>query len=120
MMRVFGWATDPEDQWTRPLPTSSRWFKARLLGGDYCAPKDASGGYDSSKWFHLRRAWCRWPLLPFLSWRYPFTQQGGYLGFKVWGIDGPADVATYLLLIGTSAAEGARAVHLSGRLWEPA
>lgn len=117
-MRIFGYATDPEDQWTSPLPTSSRFFKLRLLGGDYCAPKNANGGYDRPKLWHLRRAFFSLPVLPFASWRYPFTRHGGYAGFKAWGIDGAADVAAYAKLIGSeSAPAGSRALHLSARFW---
>jgi len=36
----------------------------------------------------VTRFYLRWPVLPFISWR--FGKHAGYAGAKIWGVDSPS------------------------------
>ena len=78
---------DPERELTDPLPEiSGRRFIFRLYSGDICDPLNGN-------WFvepyptKVIRFFCKYPVLPFIAWRWPFSNRGGYLGFKLYGVD---------------------------------
>ena len=82
---------DPERPLTDPLPEpGGRRFIFRLYSGDWLDPVCVG-----TNWFnppYPKRIWHRfvkWPVLPFIAWRWPFTTRGGYLGFKLYGVDAP-------------------------------
>jgi len=84
--------TDPERELTDPLPEKHWSFVFRLYSGDICSP--VLGTFFGEHWFeapfpkYVWRAFCRWPVLPFIAWRC--NTKGGYAGFKLYGMDAPA------------------------------
>lgn len=98
-MRVFGWASDPQEEWTAPYPRGWIGFKLRKLGGSLVSPDIASGEYRSGRsgepknWFNTVPTLVTVGYLPtprkwFFSvgiWKFGF-----YIGHKVFGVDSPA------------------------------
>lgn len=88
-MRVFGTSNDPLP-WTNPFPTidtddgipGEDGFIWALRGGDVCSPD--SWGLP----VHVKRWYCRWPVLPFFSYRR--GRFGFYIGWKCFGVDNVA------------------------------
>lgn len=108
---------DPERGLTDPLPElGGRRFVFRLYSGDWLDPIWPLFGNTwfhppfPSKVFHLR---CRWPLLPFIAWKWPFVNKAGYLGFKLYGVDN-AVYAQWLCRV-EEIFDGSQAVCLSVR-----
>lgn len=106
------WRNDPERPLTDPLPElGGRRLIVRIYSGDFCDPYG-----DPDGWFGPKLP--RWvirlklPFMPFLAWRWPFTNRGGYVGFKLYGVDSP----NYTTFIPAEEVfEGSRACHLSFR-----
>lgn len=91
MRVVCHYRNDPERELTDPLPElGGRRFIFRLYSGDWLDPIGIG-----TNWFeppfpqHVLHLRVRWPILPFIAWRWPFTKRGGYLGFKLYGVDVP-------------------------------
>lgn len=87
MKIICHYRNDPERGLTDPLPElGGRKFIFRLYSGDVCDPVNGN-------WFKepfptkVIRFFCKWPVLPFIAWRWPFTTRGGYLGCKLYGVD---------------------------------
>jgi len=85
---------DPERDLTDPLPDhGGRNFIMRLYSGDVACP--LFGTLFGEFWFHpphpkkLIRFNTKWPVLPFISFRWPFTERACYIGFKLYGVDAP-------------------------------
>ena len=83
---------DNERPLTDPLPEiGGRRFIFRLYSGQINDPVQIGG-----KWFeppYPTRVWKQYvslPILPFIAWRWPFSKRGGYIGFKLYGVDSPA------------------------------
>jgi hypothetical protein len=91
MKVIRGYSTHPEQPLTKPFLSSNGLF-IEFRGGDVCDPVQI--GLFGGKWFeppypkHVWRWFCRYPLLPFISWR--LGGKGGYIGFKAYGADSPA------------------------------
>ena len=92
MKVIIHYQSDPERGLTDPLPEKKWSFVFRLYSGDICSP--VLGTFFGEKWFeppfpkYVWRAFCKWPILPFIAWRC--NKRGGYLGFKLYGVDSPA------------------------------
>lgn len=78
---------DPERKLTDPLPEiGGRKFIFRLYSGDVCDPVNGN-------WFKepfptkVIRFFCKWPVLPFIAWKWPFVKKAGYIGAKLYGAD---------------------------------
>ena len=78
---------DPERGLTDPvLEKGGRRFVFRLYSGDICDPLNGnwfSAPYPTKVW----RTFCSKPILPFIAWRWPFSNKAGYIGFKEYGAD---------------------------------
>ena len=92
-MKVFcHYRNDHERPLTDPLPEKKWSFVLRIYSGDICNP--LLGTFFGEKWFeppfpkYVWRAFCKWPVLPFIAWRC--DKLGGYIGFKLYGVDSPA------------------------------
>lgn len=77
---------DPERPLTDPLPElGGRRFVFRVYSGDFC---DKIGGAwldpNNLPWKIFRATLS---FMPFIAWRWPFTERGGYCGFKLYGVD---------------------------------
>ena len=83
---------DPERPLTDPLPEpGGRRFIFRLYSGDICDPVQIGGNWFTPP--YPTRVWRRrvtWAVLPFIAWRWPFTNRAGYIGFKLYGVDSEA------------------------------
>lgn len=83
---------DPERDLTSPLLRDTpRRFVFRLYSGQINDPVQIGGNwftppYPTSVW----KKFVTWPVLPFISWKWPFMNRGGYMGFKLYGVDAPA------------------------------
>jgi hypothetical protein len=79
--------TDPERDLTDPvLEIGGAVFVVRLYAGDICDPY--GGNWFSPPWpTRVWRWFSKYPILPFVAWRWPNTTRGGYLGFKLYGVD---------------------------------
>lgn len=72
---------------TQPFPPKGRHLLVRMVRGDYCDPFfDPDGWYGLVPPLMLLRTRTK-RSFPFISWRYPFTDRGGYSGAKVYGLD---------------------------------
>lgn len=79
---------DPERGDTDPLPElGGRKFVLRVYSGDVCDP--FFGNWFTPPWpkFVLR---FKFQFLPFVAWKWPFTNKAGYIGFKLYGVDAEA------------------------------
>lgn len=91
-VRVF-YQSDPDRPITDPLPEKPWSIIFRLYWGDICDPSKLTQLIFGESWFGPRfpskvwRTYCKWPILPFIAWR--FKSKGGYIGFKVYGVDSP-------------------------------
>lgn len=90
MKATCHYRNDPERGLTDPvLEPGGRRFVFRLYSGDVMRPLDG-------KWFEepyptrVLRFFCRLPVLPFITFRWPFLDKACYIGFKVFGVDSPA------------------------------
>jgi hypothetical protein len=125
-MQVYGWSTDDEKDWTAPFPAG--WeggVKLRLLGGDILDP--VRGTFElrpgvppgtEPGWFNavpraVYRAFQARRCLPFFS--FGFFRFGGYIGWKVYGVDQPAYL-DYPLVAREDVYPGSRALCLTMRL----
>lgn len=111
-MRVIrGLSTNRNQPATSPFPAANGLF-IELRGGDVCDPIGAG-----SNWFsppfprHVIRYFCRWPVLPYLSWR--FGRRAGYLGWKIYGVDSP--VYGQWLCQPSEVYDGSQALSLTAR-----
>lgn len=104
------WRSDPERPLTDPLPERNG-IVLRFYAGDFCHPI-----LRAPDWFHppwperiIRRTLS---FMPFIAWK--IGPKGGYLGFKLYGVDSEA----YLNWPGYTNAEvfpGSQACHFSFR-----
>ena len=92
MKVICHYRNDPERGLTNPLPEiGGRRFIFRLYSGNIFSP--IFGTLFGEHWFeppfpkYIWNAFCKYPLLPFIAWRWPGTTRGGYLGFKLFGVD---------------------------------
>jgi len=86
-MRITrGLSTNTTQPATAPFPLSSGIFM-ELRGGDICHPIGSGDWFKHPYFKRVFRAFCRWPVLPFISWR--FGSKGGYIGAKIYGVDSP-------------------------------
>ena len=94
-MKVSGYATDPESNWTTPYPKARFGLILRLLRGDYMAPDLSDAvlrpGRTEVNWFNaipirITRKVVGWR--PFLS--IGICSWGVYMGWKVYGVDSAA------------------------------
>lgn len=104
---------DPERPLTDPvLEPEARWFVLRVYSGDFL---DIIGGswFDPTRppWKVLR-AKLRW--MPFIAWRWPGTERGGYIGFKLYGVDS-ANYVTFEGVCPQDVYVGSQACCLSFR-----
>ena len=89
MKIIRGWSTDPARNPMDPLLEKNWSFFLEFRGGDICDPVSIGG--MGGNWFdppypkHVMRWFCKWPILPFISWRCKKRQ--GYAGFKAYGAD---------------------------------
>lgn len=110
--------TDPERGLTDPL-LESPGLHLRIYSGDICDPIQIGGG----NWFNppypkrVWRAFCKWPVLPFLMWRFPKWLGGraGYAGFKLYGVDSPAYAEWDVGIKPEDVYDGSQAVCISIR-----
>lgn len=79
---------DPERLAFDPVPEiGGRRFIVRVYSGDWLRPF-GPGNWLKEPFFrsyvrgHTTRA-----ILPFIAWRWPFSDKGGYVGFKPFGAD---------------------------------
>lgn len=92
MKVICHYRTDPERGLTDPLPEKKYSFVFRLYSGDVCDPSPLHW-LKGENWFKppfpstVYRYFVKWPVLPFFAWR--FGNKGGYLGFKLYGVDAP-------------------------------
>lgn len=115
-MRVLcHYRNDPERPLTDPVvELGGRRFVFRLYSGDYLDPVGIG-----SNWFYppfpkrVLHRFIRWPILPFVAWRWPFMKRGGYFGFKLYGVDAP--VYGQWLCDPSEVFHGSQAVCLSFR-----
>lgn len=98
-MRVFGYATDKEQDWTAPYPRGVVGMKLRILGGSLVSPDIDSGVFrpgresEGANWFtvipkEVRVRFYKKPCKPFVS--FGLGRFGFYFGHKVFGMDSPA------------------------------
>jgi hypothetical protein len=81
----IAWSSRPEQPLTAPIPERNG-LLLRLVRGDYCDPiLDPDGWFGAAPPKVLLRHRFRLPL-PFLAWR--LWRIAGYIGFKVYGLDG--------------------------------
>jgi hypothetical protein len=113
---ICHYRNDPERPLDDPVPElNGRAFVFRLYSGDWLDPIFSWG----SNWFkkpypkrvlHLRVSL---PVLPFIAWRWPFSNRAGYLGFKRYGVD--AQEYKEWLCDPAEVYEGSKALCLSCR-----
>lgn len=107
---------DPERGLTDPIPElTGRKFIFRLCTGDWLDPVWPLFG---NSWFHppfptkVLHINSKLPL-PFIAWKYPFVNKGGYLGWKIYGVDN--DVYKEWLCDPVEVYDGSQALCLSFR-----
>jgi hypothetical protein len=87
IMKILrGLSTDKNHPVTDPFPSKNGFF-LEFRGGDFCHPLDNGDWFKPPYFKHVWRFFLRWPLLPFLSWK--FGKHGGYIGAKAYGVDSP-------------------------------
>lgn len=74
---------------TSPL-LSEPGFWWELRAGDICHPTGKGNWFTPPYFQHAWKWYCPWPILPYLSWRV--GNKGGYMGFKIYGVDSPTYV----------------------------
>lgn len=112
-MRVeVRYRNDLERPLTDPLPElGGRRLIVRVYQGDYCDPfLDPDGWFGPVPPVLLMRKILK--CMPFIAWRWPFSQKGGYIGFKLYGVDSP----NYALMLPVHEVfPGSQACHFSIR-----
>lgn len=110
---------DPERGLTDPvLEKTGRRFVFRLYSGDWLDPIHISL-FKSGNWFNppfptnVIHRFVKWPVLPFIAWKWPFMDKAGYLGFKLYGVDN--DVYSQWLTTQDQIYDGSQAVCFSFR-----
>ncbi len=110
---------DPERGLTDPLPElEGRKFIFRLYSGDWLDPISI-GLFSKGNWFNppfpkrVFHAFVKWPVLPFIAWKWPFMDKIGYIGFKLYGVDN--DVYEKWLTTKDQIYDGSQAVCFSIR-----
>lgn len=83
---------DPERDLTSPLlRDTDKKFVWRIYSGQINDPVQIGGNWFTPP--YPTKVWKKvvnWPILPFFSWKWPFTTRGGYIGFKLYGVDAEA------------------------------
>jgi hypothetical protein len=87
MKVIRGLSTNKAQLLTAPFPATTGVF-IELRGGDICHPQGTGEWFKPPYFARVFRAFCRWPICPFISWR--FGSHGGYIGAKAYGVDSPA------------------------------
>lgn len=92
MKVTIHYRNDPERDLTDPLPElGGRKFIARLYSGDVACP--LWGTLFGEGWFNppfpkqLIKFSTKYPVLPFVSFKWPFLDRACYIGFKLYGVD---------------------------------
>ena len=113
-MKVTGYSTDPEANWTTPYPRSRIGLILRLVRGDYMAPDLSDAVLRPARkavnWFNaipkrITRKVVGWR--PFVS--IGIGSFGVYAGWKVYGVDSQAYL-DYPGIHMTDVYEGSRAM----------
>lgn len=87
MIVIRGLSTNRAQPLTSPFPAGQGIF-IELRGGDILHPRGQGDWFRPPYFARIFRAFCRWPVLPFVSWR--LGTWGGYLGAKAYGADSDA------------------------------
>lgn len=93
MWAKCNYRNDPERPLDDPVPEpGGRKFIFRLYSGDWLDPALSWG----SNWFHppfpkvVLHLNVKWPVLPFVAWKWPFMDRAFYGGWKRYGVDSEA------------------------------